>query len=57
LRTGHLAPRVLWPQNRTPLTQSTCRAQTADSTPQTADACMDTVTLSGADRRCLHRCP
>jgi len=26
-RTGHLAPRVIWPQNRTPMTLSTCRAQ------------------------------
>jgi len=26
-RNGHIAPRVLWPQNRTPLTLSTCRAQ------------------------------
>jgi len=27
-RTGHIAPRVLWPQNRTPLTLSPCRAWT-----------------------------
>jgi len=30
-RTGHLAPRVIWPQNRAPLTLSPCRVQTVNA--------------------------